>query len=415
MDRYQSFLHKSELEINRSSSNISLWELLVMGFIFILDVMKVFTVYSFATQIYWKLALALLLIIPWLLVRVFKLEGKSVKYWVMTCSVLASGLSYIIFNIQAQLLFVFPTILVTMYYNRRLSYYTCGLTLAVLFCSHLTASYLILPSYYRNPYGYQYVIYDTAIPQMLYYLCFAVLVQVLNKKMISMNLRVLQANDENEILLLEKETAELRGRIQERERISRDIHNSVGHTITAAIFALEAARLQRSIDPEAAEEKTDRAIARMRESMDTIRNSVRMMDNSNTMTLGEMEKLLLLCCRQTEQDSFLRIETDFSGLKNEQEQPVSANRIEFLYGMVQECVTNARKHGNANHIWLKAGVEGELLFLEIRNNGNVPDSVPTEGFGLRKLRQYAENVGGRFMVQLTDGFSVCIWLPPENR
>jgi len=414
MEKYASILYKGELQANRSSSNVSLWELLIITVIYVLDVTGIFTVYSFATQLYWKLLLIAMLVMPWLLVRVFRLEGKWVKYAIMACSVFASGLSYVVFNIQAQLLLVFPTVLVTMYYNRRLSYFTCLLTMVVLFFSYLTASYLLLPHSYQNPFGYRYVIVDTAIPQMLYYLCFAVLVQVLNKQMFSLNQQVLLTRDRNEQLSLEKETAELRGRIQEREQISRDIHNSVGHTITAAIFALEAAKLQRPVDPEEAEEKTDRAIARMRESMDTIRNSVRMMDSSNIMTMGEMEKLLLLCCRQTEQDYSLRIETDFTDLNDELERPVSGNRIGFLYGMVQECVTNARRHGNADHIRLKAGMEGNLLFLEVWNNGVVPDKMPEEGFGLRKLRQYAENAGGRLNLLLSYGFSVRITLPTEN-
>lgn len=405
---------QSEGRINRSSSKVILWELGVMLMIYVLDVLGVFRVYSYATELYWKLALAVLLLLPAVLVRVLHCEGRWVKYAIMSCSVLASGLSYVIFNVQAQLLFVFPSVLVTMYYNERLSYYTCGLTLAVLFCSYLLAGYLLLPSYYQNPYGFHYVVVDTAIPQMLYYFCFAVLVQVLNGQIQNMMRHLYRASSENELLSLEKETAELRGRIQERERISRDIHNSVGHTITAAIFALEAAKLQRPKDPAAAEEKTDMAIARMRESMDTIRDSVRMMDSSNIMTVAELEKLLLLCCRQTEQDSSLRIEADFTGLQCAAEAPVSSDRIGFLYGMVQECVTNARKHGLAARIRFFAGIQDGTLTLKVWNDGKVPDAMPIEGFGMRKLRQYAEKAGGSFRVVLGYGFAVHLELPMEK-
>lgn len=414
MDPYQELLLRNELEINRSTSMISLYELAIVAVIEILNLFGVFTVYSFATQPAWKLGLCGLLFAPFVLARICRFKGRWVKYAIMSCSVLASGLCYIIFNVQAQLLLVFPTVLVTMYYNKALSYYTCAFSVAVLVASYLLAGYILLPMSFRNPFGYRYVMVDTAIPQALHYLCFAILVQLLNGRTQALLRQFYEKSRENEMLSLEKETAELRGRIQERERISRDIHNSVGHTITAAIFALEAARLQRLTEPEAADEKTERAIQRMRESMDVIRNSVRMMDKRNIMTLQELEKLLTLCCRQTEQDSDVRIETDFSGLEGAMEAPMSSDRIGFLYGMVQECVTNGMKHGGAERIRLIVSIQDGMLSTEVWNNGKVPDNAPTEGFGLTKLRNYAEKAGGSLLIVTAYGFAVRMTLPMEN-
>lgn len=414
MDPYQELLLRNELEINRSTSMIALYELAVVSVIEILNLFGVFTVYSYATQLYWKLALGGLLFLPFILVRVCRFKGRWVKYVIMSSSVIASGLCYVIFNVQAQLLLVFPTVLVTMYYNKALSYYTCAFSVVVLVTSYLLASYILLPPTFRNPFGYRYVMVDTAIPQAIYYLCFAFLVQVLNGRMQALLQDFYEKSRENEMLSLEKETAELRGRIQERERISRDIHNSVGHTITAAIFALEAAKLQRPKEPEAADEKTERAIQRMRESMDVIRNSVRMMDTRNIMILQELEKLLTLCCRQIEHDSDVQIETDFTGLEGVLDAPMSSDRIGFLYGMVQECVTNGMKHGGAKRIRLRVAVRDGLLSTEVWNNGKVPDIAPTEGFGLMKLRVYAEKAGGSFDIVTAYGFTVRMTLPMEN-
>ena len=415
MERYQSLLWENEVEINSRTAVLSLYELLVVACIYVMDSCGLFTVYSFATQWYWKVGLALLLVTPWLLVRVFRLRGRCLKYVIMSCSVLASGLCYVIFNAQAQLLLLFPTVLVTLYYNSVLSYYTCGLTVAVLFLSYLIAGYLLLPPRFQNPYGFRYVMVDTAIPQALYYICFAFLVQLLNRRTLGLLLNVYKTSSENEVLNLEKETAEMRGRLDERERISRDIHNSVGHTITAAIFALEAAKLQRATDPAAADEKTERAIQRMRESMDTIRNSVRVLDDRNVLTLQELLKMLTLCCRQTELDAAVYIETDYSGVSEaEEETALSSGRIGFLYGMVQECVTNGMKHGDAEHIRLRVSVMAANLVVEVWNDGKVPDYVPSEGFGLRKMRNYAESAGGRLEIVTGYGFTVRMTLPLET-
>lgn len=415
MDSFKKLLLKNEKQINFSTSLICLAELVVVTLIYVMDSLGWFTVYSYATQLYWKIALAGVLILPAILVRALRLEGRWLKYVIMTCSVLASGLSYIIFNAQALLLFAFPTALVTLYYNRILSYYTCVLSVAVLFVSYLLAGYLLLPFLYRNPFGYRYVMVDTAIPQAIYYLCFAVLAQVLNSQIQGVLRKFYNTSKENEILALESQTAELRGRIAERERISRDIHNSVGHTITAAIFALEAAKMQRPTQPEEADEKTERAIQRMRESMEVIRNSVRMMDNRSIMEVQELEKLLTLCARQTEQDAEINIETDFTGLEEVREAPMSSQRVGFLYSMVQECVTNGMKHGEATRFRIRADVENaESLSVEVWNNGKVPDDTPVEGFGMRHLREYAEKAGGRFDITMGYGFNVRISLPLEN-
>jgi signal transduction histidine kinase len=413
MERFEDLLWKNEVEINKSTAMICIYELAIIAIIFAMDVFGVFNVYSYATQLYWKVLLVLVLCFPLVLVKLLNVRGRWVKYVIMTCSVIASGLSYIIFNAQALLLFAFPTALVTIFYNRVLSYYTSALSVAALIGSYLVASYLLLPPLFRNRFGFHYVIVDTAIPQAIYYLCFAVLAQIINRQTKGVIRQFYETSRKNEMLSLEKETAEFRGRMQERERISRDIHNSVGHTITAAIFALEAARMQRPKEPEAADEKTERAIQRMRESMDIIRNSVRMMNDQNIMDALELEKLLTLCCRQTEQDSDISIKTDFSGLENAGETPMSSERISFLYGMVQECVTNGMKHGGAHRFRLNAGVEGDTVSIEVWNDGKVPDDLPQEGFGLQHLRSYAEKAGGSFQIHAGYGFSVKLSLPLE--
>ncbi len=414
MERFEDLLWKNEVEINKSTAMICIYELAIIAIIFAMDVYGIFNVYSYATQMYWKLLLVLVLCIPFILVKLLNARGRWVKYVIMTCSVIASGLSYVIFNAQALLLFAFPTALVTIFYNQALSYYTSALSVAALIGSYLVASYLLLPPIFRNRFGFHYVIVDTAIPQAIYYLCFAVLAQIINRQTKGVIRQFYVTSRQNEMLSLEKETAEFRGRMQERERISRDIHNSVGHTITAAIFALEAARMQRPKEPEAADEKTERAIQRMRESMDIIRNSVRMMNDQNIMDALELEKLLILCCRQTEQDSDISIKTDFSGLESAGETPMSSERISFLYGMVQECVTNGMKHGGAHRFRLNAGVDDGSVSIEVWNDGKVPDDLPQEGFGLQHLRSYAEKAGGSFQIQAGYGFSVKLSLPLEN-
>ena len=139
MERFEDLLRKNEVEINQSTAMICIYELIIIALIFALDVFGVFNVYSYATEVYWKVGLVCLLCIPAILVKLIGAKGQWVKYAIMTCSVIASGFSYIIFNAQALLLFAFPTALVAIFYNRALSIQ--GETQLVL---NLFSNYLVI-------------------------------------------------------------------------------------------------------------------------------------------------------------------------------------------------------------------------------------------------------------------------------
>lgn len=412
MERYALLLLRNERQINRRAARICLYELGVIMIVLLLDACGVFTAYSFAREQVWKLALCAILCLPVAVVDWLRQEGRWVKYVIMLCSVLGSGLCYIIFNVQASLLLIFPTVLAALYYDRWLSITTFAMSIVVILCSHLVANYLILPKWFQNPYAFRYAFVDTAIPQALFYVCFALVVWLQNGKTLSLILDGYRTSRRNEVLALEKETAELRGRLDERDRISRDIHNSVGHTIAAALFALEAADIQRQSDPAAAEEKTDRAIERLRESMETLRNSVRVLDRHNVLTVQELCRTLELCVENMEQDATVKVSLQLRDFgPAELEQPLRADDISFLYGAVQECITNGMKHGGAEHFIVSLRMDEDTLDVEIRNDGAVPRAPLGEGFGLKKLRSYVDAVGGDLEIRLDGQYSLCMRLP----
>lgn len=412
MERFKQLLVRNEEQINTRVSLLLVYELGIMCMIMLLNEFGIFQLYSYATSIVWKEIAAAALVIPFIAINVFHVKGAWVKYLNITCSVIASGVCYLIFNRQAELLFLFPTILVCLYYNITLTFYTLIVTIATILGAQILAGYYLLPMIYRTSYGLKYVLIDTAVPQVLFYICFALAVRFLNARTLELLEKIHKVTLENEILGLEKESAEMRGRLAEREKVSRAIHNSVGHTITAAVFALEAADVLRPTDPAAADEKTQRAIQRMRESMETIRNSVRVLDKNNVLTISDLERMIMLCCRQIELDADVFITIDTDGLTPElSELPVPSERISFIYGALQECITNGLKHGGAKHIKVTLNVFRDTFVVDIWNDGNTPSKKPVDGFGLSKIRTYTESHGGSMSIELNGGFTVTIELP----
>ena len=78
-------------------------------------------------------------------------------------------------------------------------------------------------------------------------------------------------------LVIKNYLADKNARLEERETISRNIHNSVGHSITAAIMTLDAADMLFETAPEKAREKMNTANERIRTSLDSIRQAVRVL------------------------------------------------------------------------------------------------------------------------------------------
>lgn len=83
----------------------------------------------------------------------------------------------------------------------------------------------------------------------------------------------------NQELVIKNYLADKNARLEERENISRNIHNSVGHTITAAIMTLDAADMLFDTEPDRAREKMNTANQRIRDSLNEIRHVVRVLDS----------------------------------------------------------------------------------------------------------------------------------------
>lgn len=84
----------------------------------------------------------------------------------------------------------------------------------------------------------------------------------------------------NHALVMQNNIIERNTRLEERENISRNIHNSVGHTITAASMALDAAGMLWDADPGRAADKVRVANERIQMGLESIRHAVRVLTRS---------------------------------------------------------------------------------------------------------------------------------------
>jgi signal transduction histidine kinase/DNA-binding NarL/FixJ family response regulator len=195
---------------------------------------------------------------------------------------------------------------------------------------------------------------------------------------------------------------------QERNRIAHELHDTLAQSLAAMIpeFDLLSQRLA-ALDADALREVSELR-ERIRQMLHDLRRSLLRARPS------ELENRSLGDAMAGVLES---IEVDY-GIKGNLELvgPVDSLPAEVemtVFRIFQEAVTNARKHADASemNVRLRAG-EGLVLSIDDDGAGFVPSGL-TEGFGLRGMRERAEEIGGRLIVSSTTsrGTSVNLTVP----
>lgn len=219
----------------------------------------------------------------------------------------------------------------------------------------------------------------------------------------------------NRELVRQNYLADRNARLEERENISRNIHNSVGHTITAAVMALDAADMLFEVRPQDARQKMQTANIRMREGIQSIRHAVRVLDDERTSIsmedfLSELNDII----ENFIMDTDIKVKKDFTDINNKIELP--REHTEFLTGALKELLTNGVRHGNADVFLVRLITDSGHIRLQVQDNGSsdfndANESIKIEhGFGLKKLISYGERTGGRVSFNHENGLMVDITL-----
>ena len=74
-----------------------------------------------------------------------------------------------------------------------------------------------------------------------------------------------------------------------------------------------------------------------------------------------------------------------------------------LLRIVQEALTNARRHSGAQHVGVSLWVEGNDLVAEVSDDGRGFETETAPGIGLRNMRERAAALGGKLEVQSEPG------------
>ena len=220
----------------------------------------------------------------------------------------------------------------------------------------------------------------------------------------------------NQELVLNRYLSEKNARLLEREEISRNIHNSVGHSITAAIMTLDAADMLYDKKPEEARQKMNTANERIRGSLESIRRAVRVLDKeSQSMSAFDFKESIKTAADEFTMDSSMKVYMYTDDLADDI--MIDHEHFEFLTGAVKELLTNGRKHGNADEYFIHMSGDTGHILVTVRDNGKSDfngtnaDMRIKQGFGLKKIIAYVERCGGNAAFDSDNGFAVKLELP----
>lgn len=195
---------------------------------------------------------------------------------------------------------------------------------------------------------------------------------------------------------------------KERNRIAREIHDTLGHYLTVVNMQIKAAQAVMAQQPEKAQDVLQKAQKLTEEGLTAVRQSVSALRDS---PLGQksLPEALANLLAETE-SSGLVTQFDIAG----QPRPLDAKLDLTLYRAVQEGLTNIRKHARASRVDLLLDYQSaDHVRLQIRDNGIGTAVSPSSGFGLLGLSERVHLLGGRLQTETApgNGFKLVITLP----
>ncbi len=182
--------------------------------------------------------------------------------------------------------------------------------------------------------------------------------------------------------------AQEQGTEKERRRITRDIHDIVGYTLTNNMMLMEAALDLMKENPLALPQIITTARENAQLGLDQVRQAMyKLREQEHTYPTG-MQALLRLT-RIFEKATGITVQTNFANMP----MSISDDIDSVIYHLIQEALVNTFRHGQATEISLSFWCEEHMVKVYILDNGRGSTSIK-EGIGLQGMRERLNRIHG---------------------
>lgn len=195
------------------------------------------------------------------------------------------------------------------------------------------------------------------------------------------------------------------GENNERKRLAREIHDTVGHALAGVAAGIDACIVMIDSNPEATKSQLKVISKVVRQGMVDVRKSL------NKLRPGALEK-------QGFKEAIEKMIDDFGSLSEVnikldyrlKDVDLENTTEDILFRIIQESMTNSVRHGGASQINISLYMEENNLCLYIKDNG-IGCSEISYGFGLKQMKERVAIINGKVKFDGTNGFMVMVKIP----
>ena len=220
-------------------------------------------------------------------------------------------------------------------------------------------------------------------------------VQTLNEELEKANRQI------QEYAVMSEKMAETR----ERNRLAREIHDTLGHTLTGIAAGIDACVTTIDVAPDMTKKQLEVISGVTREGIKEIRRSV------NELRPDALERFSLeyavtkmVTDMSTVSDASIYFNCEVKNMKFDEDEENA------IYRVIQEGITNAIRHGKAKKIWVTMSEKDSNILLQIRDNGIGSKEIKS-GFGTKHMKERIGMLGGTVSFDGSHGFLVNATIP----
>lgn len=193
-----------------------------------------------------------------------------------------------------------------------------------------------------------------------------------------------------DLMKIEKERDETLTLMEERNRISREIHDTAGHTLSAAILNMKALSMTTG------EPDTKEHLLVLKETLENGLQDIRRVMYDLRDSSFDLENKIMELLETVENSNFTYIvDSNLSyGVKYD------------IFAIVRESLTNYIKHSDGGHFKVYLVESGRFLVLKIEDDGSTSNKEVREGLGLYSIRKKCEERGWKFNITTDRGFGI---------
>jgi len=200
-------------------------------------------------------------------------------------------------------------------------------------------------------------------------------------------------------------------KIKERNRLAREIHDTVGHYLTGITLGLSASEELIKQGPELVREQIIRLKDLAQQGLVDIRRSLKEL-KPDMLEKGKLTLALQHLVDEININTTRRVNLQINGSLDE----LNPALDETIYRVIQESITNAVRHGDAMLIDINIDVDEKGIHLSIIDNGKGAAKI-TEGFGLNYMKQRIIDHNGFLEIETEPekGMGIFVYIPRPRK